>query len=197
MAGQGWVGRPVRRREDEPIVKGRGEFVDNMKLPGMAHLSIVRSPYPHARIVSIDDGEARRNEDVLDVITGKDVFQASNPILSYTSPHTKKYCLAVDRVRHVGEPVAAVVARDRYSAEDAAELVQVEYDPLPVVESIEAAEKDEVLLHDEVGSNTLWKRAFNFGDTDGDFAKADHVFEEEFTFDRFTAAPIRDVQVRL
>jgi len=187
---QGWIGRPVKRREDLPLVQGRGEFVDNIKLPGMAHLSIVRSPYPHARIVSIDTKEARKNKDVFDVITGQDVFLASNPILSYTSPHTKKYCLAVDKVRHVGEPVAAVVASDGYTAEDVSEQVHVEYEPLDVVESIVAAERDEVILHDEAGSNTLWKRAFNFGDTDGDFAKADRTFEEEFTFDRFTAAPI-------
>ena len=93
-------------------------------------------------------------------------------------------------MRYQGEPVVAVVADDRYSAEDAAELVQVEYDPLPVVDNFDDARADKTILHEEVGTNTLWHKVFNFGDVDEDFAEADLVVEEEFDFDRFTASPI-------
>jgi len=185
-----WIGKPVKRKEDATLLRGRGEYVDNIRLPNTAHVALVRCPYAHARIVSIDTEEARSHPGVVDIITGKEISELTNPVLSITSPHTKKFALAVDRVRYQGEPVVAVVANDGYTAEDAAELVHVEYDPLPVVDSFDDARSDKTILHEDVGTNTLWHKVFNFGDVEKDFAEADLVIEESFNFDRFTAAPI-------
>ena len=127
-----YVGKEVKRIEDPGLVAGTVEFIDNYSVPGMAHCAIMRSPHPHARVMSVDTSAAEKMPGVFAVLTGDDVEKWCNPMA--TSPEGwGAYCMAVDKVRFVGEPVAAVAATSRYVAEDALELINVEYELLPVL----------------------------------------------------------------
>src|SRR5213080_2169343 len=127
-------------------------------------------------------------------MTGDEVAILTDPFFELSTPpgaHIKDYALAVGRVRHVGDPVAAVVARTRELARDAAELVEVDYEPLPLVLDGEAALEDEVVLHDDAGSNTVWSGVFDWGDFDAALAEADQVVRiERLHFDRFSSTPL-------
>src|SRR5687768_14671876 len=150
-----WIGKSVPRVEDGRLLTGRGTFIDDHPpVANACHAAIVRSPHPHARILGYDLQAALAMEGVVGVITGADVAQACKPFgVGVTTP-VHYYPAAIDKVRFVGEPVAVVVARDRYLAEDAAEVVGVDYEPLPaVVDPEKALEPDAPILHDRVGSN--------------------------------------------
>ncbi len=152
------IGSSRRRKEDQRLITGRTRYTDNMTLPGMLHLALVRSPYAHATITSIDASEAKASPGVLAVMTGADVadIQGSLPCAwpitedQKAPPHPS---IAVDHVAFAGEVVACIVARSAAAARDAVELVDVDYDELPVVLDIEAAASDEVLAHPELGTN--------------------------------------------
>ncbi|MDE3073866.1 MAG: xanthine dehydrogenase family protein molybdopterin-binding subunit [Chloroflexota bacterium] len=189
----GYVGRPIPRREDDRLTTGRGRFVDDIHLRGMAHAALLRSPYAHARIASIDTAAARAMPGVHAVITGQDARSRTKPMgtLVPTPRQVTHYCLAVDKVRFVGEPVAAVAADSRAIAEDALEHIVVEYEPLPVVADAETAmapgaEK----LYDEMDSNILWHDRLVYGDVDKLFAEAKHVVGERFHIQRFASTPL-------
>jgi carbon-monoxide dehydrogenase large subunit len=135
---QSLFGSSIKRREDPRLITGKGNFVDDVKLPGTTYASFVRSPYAHARIRSIDSSAARKLPGVLAVYTGKDLVAGGvKPIpVGWLLPGIKippRLPLAVDRARHMGEAVAVVVAESPYLARDAAELVEVDYEPLPAV----------------------------------------------------------------
>ena len=132
-----WVGRSLRRTEDKRLLTGKGQFLDDMKLPGMYHAAVLRSPYPHAIIKSVDASGALKMPGVRGVLTGEDVAQMSSPFPQAVDEPLEYYCIAVDRARFVGEGVAVVVAEDRYLAEDALQAIQVEYEPLPPVVDVE------------------------------------------------------------
>src|SRR6266404_5710308 len=151
----GWIGKPVRRVEDFRLLTGRGTFIDDHPPVGnIHHAAIVRSRYAHARIVGYDVTRARAAEGVVAVITGEHVAKETRPFAVGVTTPVHYYCAATDKARFVGEPVAVVVARDRYLAEDAAELVEVEYEPLPaVIDPEKALEPDAPVLHDKVGTN--------------------------------------------
>ncbi|MEM4178666.1 MAG: hypothetical protein QXJ55_03190, partial [Candidatus Caldarchaeum sp.] len=129
------VGVAVKRKEDPRLVKGESVYVDDIRLPGMLYAVFVRSPHAHARIKSLDVSAARRVRGVAAVYTGKDLQGKVGSQVVETIMDEKRFVqrqpLAVDVVKFVGEPVAVVVAEDLYTARDAAELVQVEYEPLP------------------------------------------------------------------
>ncbi len=152
-----WFGARVQRLEDERLLRGKGRFTDDID-DGALESYIVRSPYAHARITSIDSREARMLPGVHAVYTAADLPFGDKdlPILiphpNLTHGRTQK-CLASERVRYAGEAVAFVVAESRAIAEDAAELVQVEYEPQPVVITPEAAARAEHLVHDDVPGN--------------------------------------------
>src|SRR5215472_7739541 len=140
-----WTGRPIQRKEEQRLVRGRGKFVDDFKLPGMVHLRLVRSPYAHARITRVDVREAEKHPGVVCTLTGAEITKLTTPYIEIgpdPSSRILDYSMAVDRVRYQGEPIAAVVALSRAAAEDAAELVEVDYDPLPPVMSAEEALSD-------------------------------------------------------
>lgn len=185
-----WVGQPVPRVEDRSLLTGQTEFVDNIMLPGMLHCAIVRSPYAHARIKSVDVSAAAKLAGVVAIVTGEDARRETRPI--YTAPPGwGGYCLATDKVRFAGEPVAAVAATSRYIAEDAAELIEVEYEPLDVVTDGEAAVIEGApLLFEERGTNVMYHRKFVWGDVDGAFASAAHVVTERFRWHRVGANPM-------
>ncbi len=185
-----WVCQPMKRVEDPMLLTGQAEFIDNMSLPGMLHCAILRSPHAHARIKAIDTSAAAKLSGVAAAITGEDARRWSRPF--HTAPDGwGTYSLAVDKVRFVGEPVAAVAASSRYLAEDALELIKVEYEPLtPVVDAFKAMETGSPLIFEDKDSNVMYRRVFTWGDVDGAFREADHVFSEKFRWHRVGANPL-------
>jgi len=186
---QRYVGKPVNRVEDPALVSGTVEFIDNLSLPGMLHCAILRSPHPHARILSVDVSAAQAAEGVIAVISGEDIKRWCSP--GFTAPEGwGNYCMAVDKVRFVGEPVAAVAASSRYLAEDALELLHIEYEPLPPVGNPEQAlAPDAPLVFEERGTNVMLARKYNWGEVDRVFAEADRIVSRRFRWNRVGANP--------
>ena len=192
---KGFMGQNVPRKEDKRLVQGQGIFFDDVKRHGMGFLHFVRSPYAHAKIVSVDVSKALAVEGVYGTLTGDEVAIQTDPFFQISTPpgaHIKDYCLAVGKARFLGEPVAAVVAATRELARDAAELVEVEYEPLPVNVDPERAEDPETaIIHDDAGSNVVWSGTFDWGDIDSALAEADHVVRiKRLHFDRFSSTPL-------
>ncbi len=188
-----WVGAALPLKEDVRLVAGRGRFIDDLGWPGMLHAAVLRSPHAHARIRSIDARQALACPGVTAVLTGADAARLSGPIrpLIPTTAAAPDYCLAVDVVRYVGEAVAAVAAADRATAEDALELIRVEYKPLPaVVDPHEAMQPGATLLYPELGTNVVWHDTLSYGDVDGAMARADGVLRERFTIQRYASTPL-------
>jgi CO/xanthine dehydrogenase Mo-binding subunit len=185
-----FIGRGVKRVEDTGLVTGRTEFIDNVNRTGMLHCAILRSPIAHAKIGKIDASAALELPGVVAVVTGEDAAK-----WSYPGPAAPEgwgtYCLPTDKVCFVGEPVAAVAATSRYIAEDALELIDVEYEPLDVVsDPVKAMEDGSPLVIEKQGTNVMMHRVFNWGDVDAAFAAADHVFSEKFRWNRLGANPM-------
>ncbi len=195
MTAARYVGARVLRVEDPAFLMGRARYLDDITPPGTLHAAFLRSPHAHARLVSIDASGALALEGVHAVVTGHDL--RAEPPFTTTIP-TRPECktgtrrlLTTDRVRHVGEPVAVVVARDRYVAEDALELIHVEYEPLLAVMDPEAAlAPGAPVIHEELGDNDFATIRFSAGDPDAVFARAPHTFAKRFHFGRTHAAPL-------
>ncbi len=197
------MGARVKRVEDPRFLTGRGRFLDDITLPDMGEIAFVRSPYGHAKIRSIDTQEALRSPGVLAVLTGEEAARQSRPLQAklHEAPGLEQlaraykiadwYPLAVGRVRYVGEAVVAVVAENRYLAEDAAEKVLVDYEPLPVVVDVEKAiQPDAPLLYENWGDNIMLKADFRSGDTEQAFREADLRIRETFRTNRCTGLSI-------
>ncbi len=184
----GSLGRNVRRKEDHRLVTGNGRFVTDVELPRMRHVAFLRSPYAHASITAVDSTEAR--DAGYRVFTGADfadtALRAQSALPSYVE--TDQPVLAHDRVRFAGEPVAAVVAADRYRAEDGCELVEVDYEPLPTTVCAWAAPAQP--LHPGAPDNVLLERTFTAGDVDATFAGAHTVVERELITNRHAGNPM-------
>src|SRR5580704_18484124 len=150
-----WVGQPIRRVEEDRLVRGKGIFVDDQKLTGMLHIKFVRSSYGHARITRVDVTKAAAFPGVVCTLTGAEVKGLVNPFIEIGPDVGQKiadYPMAVDKVVYQGEPIAAVVAETRLIAEDAADLVEVEYEPLPpVLSAEEALDRKSVVYGKRVG----------------------------------------------
>ena len=192
------VGARVKRVEDPRFLLGKGNYVGDMTMPRMVEMAIVRSPHAHARITRIDTEKARRMPGVFAVVTGTDLRGKIRPIRAELNPEVNPnykpcdwYALAWDKARHVGEPVAYVVAENRYIAEDAAEQVVVDWEPLePVVDPERALKEPTSLVHDEWGDNVLNHTDYVCGDPDGAFAKAHKVVRQRFRSNRHHALPL-------
>jgi carbon-monoxide dehydrogenase large subunit len=191
-----WVGKSIPRIEDPKFLLGRGGYIDDLAVPGMLHAAVVRSPHAHARITRVDVEAARRLPGVVAVVTGAEAATLCNPLPDF-GPAPDKHvwrCLAVDKVRYVGEGVAAVVAESRYLAEDGCDLVSVEYEVLPpVVDPIAASQPGAPLVHDALGSNVAYERTFVFGDVERDFAEADLVVRDRLRWHRSGGQPLETV----
>ncbi len=177
-----YTGASVRRVEDERLLTGRGTYVADVRLPGMLHAAFCRSPLPHARIVAVHTESARLAPGVVAVFDGAQMAQMASPVASLieSSPSGGKVSfgiLAVDKARLVGDPVALVVAESRALAEDACELIQVDYEELaPVVTVEQALDPNLPAIFEELGGNRLFGPETKvFGDVDGAFARADRV----------------------
>ncbi|MFB6130190.1 MAG: xanthine dehydrogenase family protein molybdopterin-binding subunit, partial [Salinigranum sp.] len=190
-AGSKYIGSEMKRYEDDRLITGNGRYIDDMEpVDDLHHVAILRSPHAHARIESIDASEALAMDGVKEVITGVDVAELTDPFpVTAQNPANDYYCVAVDRARYQGEPVAIVVAESKYLAADALEYIDVDYERLdPVVDPEEAVEDDAPQLHD-VG-NVANHRELSYGDPDTAFAEADHVVEERFEYPRTAAPPL-------
>ena len=176
-----WVGQSVLRVEDEALLRGEGSFMDDLDpVPHAYHAAIVRSQLAHARI-AVDPSAALDLPGVAGVLTGDDVAELSRPFPAGIDSPVPFYAAAVGTARYVGEPLAVVVARDRYLAEDAAELVLVDYDQLEAVLDPVAAAETDACIHD---------RSFHYGDVDEALAAADVVVRETFRFPSFSCTPV-------
>ena len=192
-----YVGSPVSGMLDRTLVAGNGRYTADLSTPGMGFMAVVRSTYAHARIVRIDTTAARTHPGVRIVATGADVRDWSEPIPHTLNPaalggHTADvHCLATDCVRYVGEPVAALVADTPHVAAEAAALVDVEYEELPVVTDVEAGlAADAPLLYPEWETNEMLHGRYAGGDVAQAFADADHTVEGRLHIHRHTAAPL-------
>jgi 2-furoyl-CoA dehydrogenase large subunit len=186
------LGTPTLRKEDPALLSGRGRFADDLPVPtGTLHGHVIRSPHAHADIVGIDATEALAQPGVWAVITGEDVRKLSDPFLVALKSPVNQWSLAVERVRYVGEPVALVVADNRYLAEDAAELVGVEYRPLEAVIDLEAARGAAApVLHPEAKTNEISVRKFSYGDTATAFEQADARVALKVAYPRLSFTPM-------
>ncbi|WP_432851264.1 xanthine dehydrogenase family protein molybdopterin-binding subunit [Amycolatopsis sp. CA-161197] len=193
----GLIGARVRRKEDPRLLTGRAQYVDDVVLPGMLEAAVLRSPHPHARIRSVDPSRALALPGVFAVLTGADVQElcaAPQPVIWLMIPDqrmTGQYALAVDKVRYVGQGVAVVAAVDRYVAEDALALIDVDYEPLPAVATLdEALAADAPLLYEDWPDNVSCRQTIPKGAAAAAFAEADVVVSETLTFGRQMGTPL-------
>ena len=190
-----WVGKSVERYEDPELLRGKGRYIADVTRPGMLHAAFVRSPYPHARIRGVDVTDALALEGVVAVLTGADLpadlGQQPCNHLFHGQRDTPYFALVRDRARYVGEPVAVVVAESLYVAEDARELVVVDYEELQGVGNAEAAlAADAPLLYDGWPDNVAATYEPEIGDVEAAIADADVVVTERFDIGRLFACPL-------
>jgi len=186
------LGKPLLRKEDPALLSGRGRYADDIPVPhGTLHAHVLRSPHAHARILRIDVTAALALRGVTAVITGEDIRKLSDPFLIALKAPVHQWALAVERVRYVGEAVALIVAESRYLAEDAAERVAVDYEPLPgVIDPVAACEKSAPLLHPECGTNEISVRKFTYGSTGTAFTQADARISLTVPYPRLSFTPM-------
>lgn len=187
-----YVGRPVPRVEDRRFVTGTGTFLDDLRVPGMLYAAFVRSRVAHARIRSIDASRAERMRGVVSVLTAEEMARHAGPVSTDAgSDVPRAWPLASKKVRYYGEPVAMVIAEDRYVAYDAAELVEVEYERLPPVTDVERALSEGApLVHEELGTNVAFTHRRTGGDPEGAFDAAEVVKRYRFRIQRLAAVPM-------
>src|SRR5580698_664135 len=189
-----WVGQALPRKEENRLLRGRGKFADDIKLREMLYLKFVRSPYAHAKILSVDVSSAEALAGVICALTGAEIAAQTQPFIEIGPDpfaRIKDYPLAVSKVRYQGEPVVAIVAESPSLADDAAELVQIEYEALDPVVDAEEALTDKSILHDEAGTNRVWNGVFEYGDVDCAFRDAAYVVNiDRMHFHRFSSTPL-------
>lgn len=197
-----YFGKSIKRNEDPRLLAGQALFTDDVHLPGMLHAAFLRSDYAHARLLRIDVNAARAYGGVVAVYTADDLgdYWAPGPLLVSPPPvddlvfHGRTQVpLARGKVRHVGEPIAVVIAESRYLAEDAVELIEVEYEPLPVVVDIEQALAEGApLIHEDLDQNLNAHVVQRKGNYAKAAAAADHIVRRRFVYDRGTAAAMEN-----
>jgi len=185
------IGAPVERKEDRKLLQGQAQWVDNMSVPGMVYLGVVRSPYAHARIVKVNVAPALAHAGVVAAWSGEDLVDewhgslpcAWIPTEETNAPEHKP--LSIDKARHAGDAVAVIAATSRGAAADAAELVEVEYEPLPAVVDPEAALVEGApLVHDQFGTNACYTWKLEAGEVERLFAEADVTVSERYRQNR-------------
>ncbi len=192
----GPIGRRMRRKEDPRLITGRGNYVDDMSLPGMLHMALVRSPVAHARITSIDTSGAKGRPGVHAVLTGEDLDVGQPLPMVWIPPGVEvktpeHWPLARGEVNHVGDPVAVVVGDDKYGVIDAAEQVIVGYDELPaVIDPEKALEDGAPLVHEDLGTNKTHEWSLGGGDIEAGLGEADVVVERRIVNHRTAGAAI-------
>ncbi len=191
--GLPWVGRSIPRVEDAALLTGRGRFIDDVAVrPGTLHAAMLRSPHAHADVLSIDASAAQRAPGVVAVLAGEDIKALTASLVVGVKAPVECWPMAVGRrVRYVGEPVAMVVASDRYLAEDAADLIEVQYRPRPaVVDPLAALSPEAPILHDGFAGNVASDRTFRYGNPEQAFAQAAHRISIDIRYPRNSCTPI-------
>jgi carbon-monoxide dehydrogenase large subunit len=188
-----FIGERRTRVEDERLVRGLGKYVDDVDPPRLVHMALVRCPYPRARIVSIDASAARALPGVLEVLLPEDVLARTDPITILRpipdAPAIMPRALPDGEALYEGQPIASVCAVSRYVAEDAAQLIDVEYEPLPfVVDVLQAAEDDAPVLHESMGTNVLVTNPRGDGDWDGAFEACDSRCRRHLSINRVSGS---------
>ena len=187
-----YIGRSVPRPNAPRLAEGKGTFVDDIQLKRMVHAAFVRSPYAHAKINGIDTTAAKAMPGVVAVVTPEEMAEICTPwvgVLTHLEglKSAPQYPLPLDTARWQGEAIVAVVANSRAEAEDAAAMVEIDWEVLPVAVDAETAlDADTQVIHESLGDNLAWKRNADFGDVDAAYAAADHVIEDTFIFGRHT-----------
>ena len=195
-----YSGQPLKRLEDPKLVTGKGSFVDDLQLPDMLYASVLRSFHAHARIRSMDVSAARNLPGVVAVLTGEDLAGVVKDIptldmaggwaVDEMKP-VEHPVLAKTKVGYVGQPVAVVVAQERYLARDAVELIQVDYEPLPpALDPFAAMQEDATLIHQELGTNVGMRINYGGGNLEAAFARADRVIQQQYHVQRLAPAPL-------
>ena len=190
------IGTRVPSKEAPRFVRGKGQYVDDIQLPGMLHAAIGRSPHAHARIVATRTAGAAALPGVEYVLTASDVVTATKPFSAgrYASGvrvHVPEYGMANGKVRYVGEPVSAIAALDLVTAEDGLRLVETDYEQLGAVASIDAAlREDASLLYEELGTNVVWTGKIEYGDIAGAFREADTIVKGRVAIHRYSSTPL-------
>ncbi|CAN5622403.1 molybdopterin-dependent oxidoreductase [soil metagenome] len=191
-----WVGQSLRRKEDPPLITGRAQYVDDISLPGMLWVAVVRSPEAHAKVVSIDGSAALAREDIHAVYSGEDMSDLLAPLpMAWAPPGVEvktpeRWPLVRGEVCHVGDAVAMIVGEDRYGVVDALADVHVQYESLPVVVDVEEALQDRVLVHESLGTNKVHEWSMGGGDVEQALADADVVVERRIVNHRTAGASI-------
>jgi len=190
--GAPWVGRSIPRVEDSRLLTGRGRFIDDLGVrPDTLHAAILRSPHAHADIVSIDLSSAKQAPGVAAILQGEDIKALTSSLVVGVKAAVECWPMAVGRVRYVGEPVAIVIATDRYLAEDAVDLIEVRYRPQPaVVDPLTALDPEAPVLHPGFAGNVASDRTFRYGDPEQAFASAPHCIRIDISYPRNSCTPI-------
>lgn len=187
-----WVGQSLLRDEDRQLLTGRGRYIDDLGVSTRtAEAAILRSPHGHARLRGIDVSQALALPGVHAVVTARELRRFGSPLVAGLKIPVECWPLAVDKVRYYGEPVAMVVADNRYIAEDALDLIEVDYEPLAAeIDPLKALAPDAPVLHEKLGSNLANERAYVFGDPDAAFATAAHRISIDIVYPRNACTPI-------
>ena len=191
-----WVGQALPRKEENRLLRGRGRFADDIKMREMLYLRFVRSPFAHAKILSLDIRAAEKLPGVACVLTGAEIAPQTQPFIEIApgaGGRIKDYPLAVNKVRYQGEPVVAIAAESPAIADDAAELVEIDYQQLEPVVDGEEALSDKSILHEEAGTNQIWNGVFEYGDADQAFQEAVYIIHiDRMHFHRFSSTPLEN-----
>jgi 2-furoyl-CoA dehydrogenase large subunit len=187
-----WCGQSVERVEDAALLTGRGRFIDDLGVrPGTLHAAILRSPHAHARIAAIRTDAARNLVGIAAVLTGADIAAHSASLVVGVKAPIECWPIAVDRVRYVGEPVAIAIAESRYRAEDALDLIEVDYEPLAaVIDPVAALDPAGPILHEKLRSNLVSERSFRYGDPEQAFAKSERTISVTIRYPRNACTPM-------
>jgi 2-furoyl-CoA dehydrogenase large subunit len=196
-AARPWVGQSIPRVEDAALLTGRGRFIDDLGVrPGTLYAAILRSPHAHAEILSIDLVAALRADGVVAVLTGDDIKALTTSLVVGVKAPIECWPIAVGRVRYVGESVAVVVASDRYKAEDAVDLIDVQYRALAAnIDPLRALSPNSPVIHEGFGGNVASDRTFRYGDPEQAFAEAAHRISIDIRYPRNSCTPIESYGV--
>jgi 2-furoyl-CoA dehydrogenase large subunit len=186
-----WVGKPIKTKEDIRFIRGKGLYTDDVQLKGMLYAAVLRSPHAHATIKKIDTSRVEKMNGVKAVLTGAELPSLTNPMRSRTGYPIKEYAMAVDKAVYEGQGIVAVAAETRGEAEDALDLIDVDYEELPaVVDPEEAMKPDAPRIFRDVPNNTFSSLNLEYGDVASAFRDADVVIKERFKVHRYSSTPL-------
>ncbi len=192
------IGTSLRRVEDKRLLTGNTAFVEDVRVADVVHVAVLRSPIAHGKLLKVDASAALKMEGVVAVATGEDAVKYSKPLPPYAINKypSEEYCLATKKVRYMGEPIAAVAAISPEIAEDALELIDVQYEPLKAVVDMEEAMKPESpLVYDSFGTNVVGHNYGKWGKVDEAFEEADLILKKRVALQRYSSTPLEAVSV--